>query len=156
MDLSNKVALVTGASRGIGRAIAGQFAEHHARVVVHYHKNLQAAQDTLANLPGGRHTILQGDLAEAETAQCLIENAVREMGSVDIVVNNAGIYESHPVMEVSFENWQDTWRRTLATNLLGPAHLMFWAGQQMKKQGGGRIVNISSRGAFRGEPEAPA
>ncbi len=156
MDFTNKVVLVTGASRGIGRAIALQFADHHARVAVHYHKNRQAAQDTLENLPGGPHTILQADLADTEAAQYLIQSAVKEMGRVDIVVNNAGIYESHPVMEVSFENWQDAWRRTLATNLMGPANLMFWAAQQMKKQGGGRIVNISSRGAFRGEPEAPA
>jgi 3-oxoacyl-[acyl-carrier protein] reductase len=156
MDFTNKVVLVTGASRGIGRAIAQRFADHHARVAVHYHKNRQAADDTLDNLPGGPHTLLQADLADSQTAEHLIQNTVKQMGRIDILINNAGIYEPHPVMQVTFENWREAWRRTLATNLQGPANLMFWAAQQMKKQGGGRIVNISSRGAFRGEPEAPA
>ncbi|KPK76116.1 MAG: 3-oxoacyl-ACP reductase [Phycisphaerae bacterium SM23_30] len=156
MNFADKVVLVTGASRGIGRAIARQFADHKARVAVHYHQNQAAAKDTRAPMPGGPHVLFQADVASAEAAQHLIHSVVKDMGRIDIVVNNAGIFEPHPIVEVSFENWQDAWKRTLATNLLGPAHVMFWAAQQMKRQGGGRIINISSRGAFRGEPEAPA
>jgi NAD(P)-dependent dehydrogenase (short-subunit alcohol dehydrogenase family) len=62
----------------------------------------------------------------------------------------------HPMAGVSYEEWQEAWRRTLDTNLIGPAYVTYQVAQQMIKQGGGRIVNISSRGAFRGEPDAPA
>ena len=78
------------------------------------------------------------------------------MGGIDILVNNAGIFEAHPVDEVSYEDWQHHWQRTLAVNLVGPANLCWHAVRHMRESGGGRIVNISSRGAFRGEPHCPA
>ena len=86
----------------------------------------------------------------------MIQTVVRDLGRLDVVVNNAGVYETHPILEVNHATWQQAWQRTLATNLLGPAHVMYWAAQHMVRQGGGRIVNISSRGAFRGEPQMPA
>jgi NAD(P)-dependent dehydrogenase (short-subunit alcohol dehydrogenase family) len=73
-----------------------------------------------------------------------------------VLVNNAGLYEVQPMADASFESWLSVWNRTLAVNLSGPAHLCYWAAQHMIRQGSGRIVNISSRGAFRGEPNAPA
>ena len=73
-----------------------------------------------------------------------------------MLVNNAGIFEAHPLPEVDYEGWQDAWSRTLATNLLGPANLCYCAARIMMERGGGRVVNVSSRGAFRGEPETPA
>jgi NAD(P)-dependent dehydrogenase (short-subunit alcohol dehydrogenase family) len=107
-------------------------------------------------LLGGSHYIFKADLGiSAETRQ-LVEAVVNKMGAIDILVNNAGIYRPHPLATVSFEEWQDSWLKTLAVNLLGPANVTYWVSHQMIKQGGGRIVNISSRGAFRGEPEAPA
>ena len=78
------------------------------------------------------------------------------MGGIDILVNNAGIFEAHPVDEVSYEDWQYHWQRTLAVNLAGPANLCWHAVRHMRESGGGRIVNVSSRGAFRGEPRCPA
>ena len=78
------------------------------------------------------------------------------MGGIDVLVNNAAIFESHPVPEVDFAGWQDAWSRTIATNLIGPANLSFLAARMMMESGGGRVVNVSSRGAFRGEPETPA
>ncbi|MDP7192303.1 MAG: SDR family oxidoreductase, partial [Arenicellales bacterium] len=78
------------------------------------------------------------------------------LGGLDILVNNAGIFEAHPVDEVSFEEWQTAWQRTLAVNLTGPANLCWCAVEHMRNHGGGRIVNVSSRGAFRGEPRNPA
>ncbi|MDX1520559.1 MAG: SDR family oxidoreductase [Anaerolineae bacterium] len=156
-DFSNKIALITGASRGIGRVIAQMMAEAGARVVVHYRGNRPAAEQTLAGLAGGPHLLAQADLAEAEAVRQLVETVVAEMGRIDIVVNNAGIFDLHPITKVSFADWQSIWQRTIATNLFGPANLIFLAAQQMIKQGqGGRIVNVSSRGAFRGEPQAPA
>ncbi len=81
---------------------------------------------------------------------------MRDLGRLDVVVNNTGICEDHPILDVGYAAWLDVWQRTLATNLLGPACLACWAARHMVQQGGGRIVNISSRGAFRGEPRMPA
>lgn len=78
------------------------------------------------------------------------------MGGLDVVVNNAGVGEHHIVEEVDYNQWQAAWERILATNLLGPANLSFCAAKYMIANGGGRIVNVSSRGAFRGEPKQPA
>jgi NAD(P)-dependent dehydrogenase (short-subunit alcohol dehydrogenase family) len=156
MDFSEKIVLVTGSSRGIGRAIAQAFAERGARVAVHYSKNAAMAQDTMAGLPGGPHMTVQADIQDAKAVQALITAVVRELGRLDILVNNAGIYQDHPLAEVSYETWQESWQLVLATNLTGAANVTFCAAQEMIKQGGGRIVNISSRGAFRGEPTGPA
>lgn len=148
--------LVTGASRGIGKAIAVAFAREGARIGVHYHRNREAAEQTLAALPGGPHVLLQADLADTAQAERLMTEAVAQLGSVQVLVNNAGIYEHHPVATLGFEDWRKTWDRTIQANLLGPAHLTYWAARHMIERGGGKIVNISSRGAFRGEPDAPA
>jgi NAD(P)-dependent dehydrogenase (short-subunit alcohol dehydrogenase family) len=156
LDFSGKVVLVTGASRGIGRAIAQQFAEHGARIAVHYNNNLDAARETESSLPGGPHMIVQADSSDPGAIVAMITAVVDEMGALDVVVNNAGIYEDHPLAEVSYEEWQDSWKRILDTNLIGPANISYYAGQHMITHGGGRIINVSSRGAFRGEPTAPA
>lgn len=156
MDFSNKIVLVTGASRGIGRAVAQSFAERGARVVVHYNSNAAAAQKTVQSLPGGPHMIVQADIKNAAAVREMVAKTVQEMGRLDILINNAGIYQDHPLADVSYENWQKSWQLILDTNLTGAANATYCAAQQMIKQGGGRIVNISSRGAFRGEPDAPA
>jgi 3-oxoacyl-[acyl-carrier protein] reductase len=157
MNLTEKVALVTGASRGIGRAVAEALAGEGAGVAVHYNRNRAAAEDTLKSLPGGPHEIFCCDVSNPTGAKALVAGVVGHFDRMDILVNNAGIYVPHPhIEELTYEEWLDNWGRTVGTNLLGPANLMYWAARQMIKQGGGRIVNISSRGAFRGEPDAPA
>lgn len=156
MDFTDKVVLVTGSSRGIGRVIAQSFAERGARVIVHYSNNEAAARETLEALPGGPHTIVQADIRDAAAVERMITTAVGKMGRLDILINNAGIYEDHPLADVSYEKWQESWQLVLGTNLTGAANVIFCAAQEMIKQGGGRIVNISSRGAFRGEPTGPA
>jgi 3-oxoacyl-[acyl-carrier protein] reductase len=156
LELAGKVALVTGASRGIGREISRGLAGRGARVAVHYRADHDAAQETLRSLDGGPHVAFGADLADAGAARGLVEGVAREMGGIDVLVNNAGIFEAHPIPEVDYEGWQDAWSRTLATNLVGPANLSFLAARIMMERGGGRVVNISSRGAFRGEPETPA
>lgn len=156
MRFGGQNVLVTGASRGIGRAIAKAFADKGARVAVHYRSNAEAAAETLAALPGSGHFDIAADVAEPAECERLVHEVVKRLGGLDVLVNNAGIYETRPVLERSYAEWQADWVRTLATNLSGPANLCFLAAKHMQAQGGGRIVNISSRGAFRGEPESPA
>jgi NAD(P)-dependent dehydrogenase (short-subunit alcohol dehydrogenase family) len=150
------VALVTGGNRGIGRAVASELAAGGAVVAVHYRADRRAAEDTLAALGPGRHLTAQADLGDPAQARALVGRVVDELGRVDVLVNNAGIYEDQPILETGDEDWQRIWRRTLDVNLVGPANLMHAVAPRMVAAGGGRIVNISSRGAFRGEPDHPA
>jgi 3-oxoacyl-[acyl-carrier protein] reductase len=156
MDFAGKNVLVTGGSRGIGRAIARGFADRGARVVISYLANRQGADETLAVLPGGPHLAIQADVADPVSVGRLVEQAVGTLGRLDVVVNNAGVWVDHLLEEVDFDGWQDAWRRVLDTNLVGPANVSYLAARHMIEHGGGRIVNVSSRGAFRGEPEGPA
>jgi len=156
MDFSGKRVLITGGSRGIGKACAEAFATRGAQVAINYRQNKAAAQETLDRLPGKGHILVQADVAQPNQVQKLVEEVVKEFGKLDIVVNNAGISQRHPIEAVDYETWQGAWERILAVNLVGPANVMYWAVHHMLKNGGGRIVNVSSRGAFRGEPQQPA
>lgn len=156
MNLEGKTVLITGASRGIGRETAIQCARAGARVAVHYRANREAAAETLAMLGGGEHRSFACDLAESDGPADLVAAVLEAFGGLDVVVNNAGIFERHAFEETDQAAWRAAWERTLAVNLLGPASLSFAAARHMAAHGGGRIVNVSSRGAFRGEPRAPA
>ena len=156
MEFDGQGALVTGGSRGIGRAIAIELARRGARVAVHFNRDSRAAEETVASLSGGGHAALRADLAETAAAPALVESAIEALGRIDVLVNNAGIFVEHPPLAVDFENWRGAWTDTISVNLVGPAHLCYAAARHMTAAGGGRIVNVSSRGAFRGEPDAPA
>ena len=156
MDFSGKHVFVTGGSRGIGRAVATAFAERGARVAINYLANSAAAQETVASLKGGPHITVQGDVSNPESVRQMIDEVTESFGALDIVVNNAGTYIYHRLEEVLYDDWQQAWQQTLATNLVGPANVAFCAARYMIEHGGGRIVNVSSRGAFRGEPEGQA
>ncbi|GAB1489989.1 SDR family oxidoreductase [Opitutaceae bacterium] len=156
-------ALVTGASRGIGAAIARTLAARGVRVAVHYQRNEDAACSTLASLAGSGHALVRGDLSDAAGAESVWTAATQAFGPIALLVNNAGVYEMHAPLTTDFARWQQAWTQTLGANLVGPAHLSFLAARAMAERdavhpthGRGRIVNISSRGAFRGEPDAPA
>lgn len=156
MRFAERRVLVTGGSRGIGRAVVQMFAEEGARVAVHYHQNRKAAEETCGGLAGEGHLIVQADLMDADAIRAAVDTVIAGFGGVDILVNNAGIFVEHPIADVSFEEWEDGWNRTIGTNLIGPSITSYWVVKQMIGQGGGCIINISSRGAFRGEPDAPA
>jgi 3-oxoacyl-[acyl-carrier protein] reductase len=155
-SLVGPVALVTGASRGIGRAIALRLAARGCRVAVHYHRQRTAADTLRDALPGTGHTTFAADLGVPDDIDRLWRAMEDTFGGADVVINNAGVYFDHAPLSTDSVAWREAWQRTLAANLLGPAHLCHLAGQAMAARGGGRIVNISSRGAFRGEPRAPA
>jgi NAD(P)-dependent dehydrogenase (short-subunit alcohol dehydrogenase family) len=156
MSFTGQRVLVTGASRGIGRAIAVAFAAEGARVAVHYRANASAASETLATLAGSGHIDIAADVSAPAECERLVREATGRLGGLDVLVNNAGIYETRPVLEQNYTEWRAGWRETLSANLDGPANLSFLAAHYMASHGGGRIVNMSSRGAFRGEPVAPA
>lgn len=156
LNFTDQIVLITGSSRGIGRAIATLFAAQGARVAVHYHTNRAAAEETARALEGQGHIVVQGDIRDPAAVKAIVEEVTAGMGGIDVLVNNAAIYEDHPLAEVSYEAWQASWRATFDTNLIAAANMCYCAARQMIARGGGRIVNVSSRGAFRGEPTGPA
>ena len=147
--------LVTGASGGIGAAISRVLADRGMTVVLHYQAGKDAAESTRASLKGAGHVALQADMGDPQAVERLWKEASAQ-GRIDAVVNNAGIFPNHPPLTTDFADWTAAWQRTLSTNLVGPANLSYFAAREMAAHGTGRIVNISSRGAFRGEPAAPA
>src|SRR5260221_1912562 len=156
MNFDGKIVLVTGASRGIGRAVALEFAKRNARVAVIYHSNQAAAEETLAALPGTGHMLAQADIADPNAVQRMVQSVIDQMGGLDILVNNAAVYTDHSIDVVDYDTWQQHWRQTINTNLIGVANACYCAAQHMMEHGGGRIVDISSRGAFCGGSHSPA
>ena len=152
----SRAVLVTGASRGIGAAIAREFAAAGDRVAVHYRASTDAAAEVVASLAGDGHVAVGADLADPDAVRSMVDRAAEALGGVDVLVNNAGIFVRHPIAESTYEEWQRAWSDTLAVNLVGAANVAWCAVRHMIAAGGGRIVNVSSRGAFRGEPDQPA
>jgi 3-oxoacyl-[acyl-carrier protein] reductase len=146
--------LVTGASRGIGAATAHAFAAAGDRVAVHYGSSAEAASEVLSKLPGTGHVLVHADLADPAQISSMVSSAAASLGSIDVLVNNAAVYEPHPIRSSTYEEWQSAWATTLGVNLIGAANVTWCAVRHMTR--GGRIVNVSSRGAFRGEPNQPA
>jgi 3-oxoacyl-[acyl-carrier protein] reductase len=154
--MTDRAVLVTGGSRGIGAAIAQAFAGLGDRVAVHHRDSAGLAAGIAAELPGGGHTVVQADLADPEAVRRAVDQAAAALGGLDVLVNNAGVYVKHQIAEVSYEQWQAAWQEVIGVNLTGAANVTWCAVQHMIAGGGGRIVNVSSRGAFRGEPRHPA
>jgi NAD(P)-dependent dehydrogenase (short-subunit alcohol dehydrogenase family) len=149
--MTARAILVTGASRGIGRAVAQAFAASGDRVAIHYRGSAQHAEQLRDSLPGDGHLVVQADMTDPDGVRRMVDGAADALGGLDVLVNNAGVYLSHPVRETSYEDWQRRWRETLDTNLVGAANAIWCAVRHLGD--GGRIINVTSRGAFRGEPE---
>ena len=149
IDLQGRAVLVTGASRGIGAAIARGFAAAGARVGVHCGRNREQA-GRLAGEIGGGARVLQADLGDARACTALWSDALDAFGRVDVLVNNAGIAIGSPP-EGPTQQWLADWETTMAVNLTATALLCRAAVAHFRSAGGGRIVNIASRAAFRGD-----
>lgn len=149
IDLSGQVVLVTGGARGIGAAISRRFAEAGARVLVHYGAGRERAETLAAEL-GGRALAFGTDLAEPRAASAVWREAEAAAGRIDVLVCNAGVALASP-LDADEDTWLVDWERTMAVNLTSPAALIRAAVPHFRANGGGRIVTVSSRAAFRGD-----
>jgi 3-oxoacyl-[acyl-carrier protein] reductase len=142
IDLSGKTALVTGGSRGIGRAIVARLATQGADVAFTYKGNTAAAAETVGIVEGlGRRALsVQGDASQAEVAETVVKAVIETFGKVDILVNNAGVTRDDLIMRMSVE----AWREVLETNLFGAFYMIKAVTRPMLKARGGRIINITS------------
>jgi len=150
-DLTGKVALVTGGSRGLGRAIALAFAGQGADVGVNYRGHAEAAEEVVTEIRGmGRRSLaIQGDTSAGRAAcEAIVKAAIDEFGTVDILVNNAGITRDNLLMRMDEAEWNDV----LATNLNGPFWMTRAVARPMLKARSGRIINMSSAAGRMGNP----
>lgn len=153
MNLSNKNILVTGASKGIGHAIADYLMQHGANVAIHFNSGQDAARALVSKYPNTKSRCFQADLSQPESVKSLFNNVLSEYNYLDSMVLNAGVFLAHPVTN-SIDDWFEVWKTTLAINLdsvglltkLGIDHFKFQAS-------GGRFIYIGSRAAFRGETQ---
>ncbi len=149
IDLSNIKILVTGASRGIGKAVSKTLIDSGAEVVLHYNNNKRNVEE-LQELAPLRVDIAQADLGELESSDQLFDHALELKGSLDVIVNNAGIAPMIP-FDADIDEWGSTWDHLFAVNLKSAAWLSRRAIRHFQSRGGGRIINIASRAAFRGD-----
>ena len=150
LPLTDKVAVVTGASRGIGRAIAFALASEGAKVVVNYARSSQAADEVVAEIEqmGGAAIAVQADVSQSEQVDALFKAVLGQWGRVDVLVNNAGITRDTLLMRMK----QDDWKAVLDLNLTGVFLCIKAVTKTMLKQRSGRIINIASVSGLMGNP----
>lgn len=155
--------LVTGASRGVGRAIATAFAQAGDHVAIHHRDSADLAESlrqTLPRSPGSGHVVVRADITDPDAVRAMVDEAAAALGGIDVLVNNAGQGLRHAILDDSYEAWRAAWDKTIALNLTGAANVTFCVVRHMLARASGsppaRIVNVGSRGAFRGEPGQPA
>lgn len=149
LDLSDQTILVTGASRGIGRAIAQALANAGATVAVHYGHSADAAA-AVADACGPDAQPIQADLSDLDATDALFDRVVEAFGPVDALVLNAGVAQSAP-LEADTATWHEQWRETMHVNLRAPELLCRHALSHFQEQSGGRLITVASRAAFRGD-----
>lgn len=153
LDLKNKQILVTGASKGIGFAIADYLMQQGARVAVHFNSGEDAARQLIEMYPDTQSIYVQADLSQPESVQQLFQQVVLKFGTLDSIVLNAGVFLAHPISE-NVDDWYNVWKQTLAINLDAVGLLTKLGIDHFKTQAfGGRFIYIGSRAAFRGETQ---
>ncbi|MGF1609727.1 MAG: SDR family NAD(P)-dependent oxidoreductase [Kiloniellales bacterium] len=150
IDLSGKVVLVTGAGRGIGAAVVRTVVQTGGLAVLHDIRANGPAAEVQAELGAERCHLVAGDLADGACVPEIWRRALAWQGRVDVLVNNAGIYEPADI-DFTFDDWRAAWQRTLDINLMAPGHFCRAAIRHFRERGGGIIVNLASRAAFRGD-----
>ncbi len=152
MKLKGKTILVTGASKGIGYAIADYLLEHGAKVGVHYHSGKAGAEALIQKYGDDHAKALQADLSNSEEVLLLFERAVEFLGKIDTLILNAGVFIPHP-MDTGVKEWYRIWKQTLAINLDAVGLMTKVALDHFIINKSGRIIYIGSRAAFRGETQ---
>src|SRR3954452_5634680 len=124
--MTGRAILVTGSSRGIGRAVATRFAAAGDRVAVHHRDSAGLAEELAATLPGSGHVVVRAELADPAAVRAMVDDAADRLGGLDVLVNNAGAFgpsdRAHPVFGTGYEQWQAMWRQTFDVNLFGAAN----------------------------------
>ncbi|MDO8907863.1 MAG: SDR family oxidoreductase [Pseudohongiella sp.] len=151
-----KVALVTGAASGIGRACAISLARSGYQIAANYRSREAETLELLTELGPGEHKAFRADVTNAAQAEVMVGQVARHYGRIDVLVNAAGQFIRQDISAGDFGQWQQDWSQCLHLNLTAPMNLAFLVSKVMIQQQSGKIVNITSRGAFRGEPNAPA
>lgn len=152
IDLQGKTILLTGASRGIGAAMAGYLIENGARVAIHYNSGKKEAEKIISTFPNTGSVAFQADISNENEVVALFNSVEKTFGQIDVIVLNAGIYIEHPINE-SLENWLPVWKKTMAVNLDAAGILTKLGINHFRINGGGRFIYIGSRAAVRGETE---
>ena len=152
IDLTGKVALITGASRGIGRQTAIRMANAGARVAVNYHRSEAEALDVVKQI-GDAAMAVGADVSDPAQTEAMTDAVIKRFGRIDILVNNAATFDMNPFDGDDYRKWQRGWERTFALNVFGAVNAAYLAMRSMRANGGGKIINVASRAAFRGETE---
>ena len=153
LDLSGKVVLITGASRGIGRECAVRMGAAGANVAVNYNRSASEAEEVARTIGGERAFAVKANMAEPDEVKAMVDATVDRFGRLDVLVNNAAIFDLNRFEDTDYDAWQRGWERTFAVNVFGAANAAYLAMHAMRKTGGGKIINVASRAAFRGETE---
>ncbi|NNF78176.1 MAG: SDR family oxidoreductase [Rhizobiales bacterium] len=150
IDLSGKTVLVTGGSRGIGAATVRQVVACGGAAIIHYGSNNTAAEELAAEVGSAHVHLVQADLLDVHQTESLWDQALAWRGRIDVLVNNAGVYEKCP-LDLPLDDWLAGWERTMRINLGSAAQLCRRAIPHFSARGGGIVINVSSRAGHRGD-----
>lgn len=153
IDLTGKVVLITGGSRGIGRDTALRCAGSGAKVMISWNSREESAREVLELIGEQSGAALRCDMGHPQQVLELVERTVEQFGRIDVLINNAATFAMNRFDTEDYQTWIDGWHRTLEVNLVGAANAAWAAMRHMRRRGRGKILNVASRAAFRGETE---
>lgn len=131
--MDRRTVLITGGSRGIGAAIAREFAQAGDRIAIHFVSSQEDADEVCESLAGDGHITAQADLCDPEAIRSMVERVAKNFGKIDVLINNAGVFVDHPIETTTYEEWQDAWAQTIGVNLIGAANVSWCVLRHMPK-----------------------